>query len=250
MLFLRWYFWIAPHVLLGLFVAEFLRRGLQKQLPFFFSYLIFDLLQFMVLFCVGFIPSPTQNLYRWLLVCGKGIISFLQLAVIYELANELLLSRSLLAGTLRALLRWVAAVLFLVVAIVSGMFQKISVQHVVNALQVVDFSSSVIRCGVGIVLFLFTRALQISWRSRSAGIALGFGILASTELVGAGVRGAFGRSAHIAVDLLQMAGFHVGVVVWLVYLFLPERAPKFTGKGLVGSDMEVWDRQMQRMVPR
>jgi hypothetical protein len=248
MLFLRWYLWIAPHVLLGIFVAGFLRRRLQKQMPFFFSYLVFDLFQFIILFCVGFIPSPTMSLYRWILVCSKGILSVLQLAVIYELANELLLSRSSLAGPLRTLLRWAAAVLFLVVAIVSGMFQKISVQQVVNALQVVDFSSSVVRCGLLIVLFLFTRALQISWRSRSAGIALGFGIMASVELVAAGVRGAFGRSAYIAVDLLQMAGFHVCVLIWLAYLFLPERTPKFTGKALLESDMEVWDQQLQKML--
>jgi hypothetical protein len=249
MLFLRYYLWIAPHVLLGLFVAGFLRRGLQKQLPIFFSYLVFDLLQFLVLFGVGFIPSQATS-YRWLLVCGTGIISFFQIAVIYELANELLLSRSSLAGTLRALLRWVAAVLFLIVAIVSGMFQKISVQHVMNVLQVADFSSSVIRCGLLIVLFLFTRALQISWRSRSAGIALGFGILASVELIGAGLRGGFGRSAYIAVDLLQMAGFHVCVLIWLVYLFLPERTAAATGRGLSQTDLELWDQQLQRLVQR
>lgn len=250
MLLLRWYFWIAPHVLLGLLVAGFLRRGLQRQLPVFFSYLVVDLLQFLVLFSFVFIPSPPTNIYRWVLVCGMGIISFFQLAVIYELANELLLSRSSLAGTLRGLLRWVAAALFLMVAIVAGMFQKISVQHVMNVLQVVDFSSSVIRCGLLMVLFLFTRALQISWRSRSAGIALGFGILACVELIGTGVRGAFGGSAFIAVDLLQMAGFHVCVLIWLAYLFLPERTPAFTGRGLAESDMEIWDQQLQRMVSR
>jgi hypothetical protein len=250
MQFLRWYFWIAPHVLLGLFVAGFLRRGLQKQLPIFFTYLVFDLLQFLILFGVSFIPSSTLGLYRWLLLCGMGVISFFQLAAIYELADQLLLSRLTLAATLRNLLKWVAAVLFLVVAIVSGMFQKINVQHVMNVLQVVDFSSSVIRCGLVIVLFLFTRALQISWRSLSAGIALGFGVLASIELTGAGLRGAFGKGSFIAVDLLQMAGFHVCVLIWLAYLFWPEQPPTFTGRGLVESDLEVWDQELQKMVPR
>ena len=250
MLFLRYYLWIAPHLLLLLVVVGFLRRGMQKQQPIFFTYMLFTLVEFLTLLAVSLLPTPSLNLYRWVLACGMGISSLLEFAVIYELASELIVSRSSLAATLRTLLRWVAAVLLLVVAVVSGVFSKISVEGVVNIVQVLDISSSVVRCGLLVVLFLFTRALQVSWRSRSAGIALGLGILASIELSGAGLRGAFGRSGFIAVDVLQMAGFHVCVLIWLAYLLLPERTPSFTGRSLLETDLELWDQQLQRMVRR
>jgi hypothetical protein len=248
MLFLRYYFWIAPHLFLGVLVAGFLRRGLRKQLPIFFAYMVFTLINFLVLFGVSLVMP--LNSYRWVLLWGMAVSSLLQFAVIYELASELILSRSPLAVPLRNLLRGVSAVLLLVAAGISGAFSSISVQRVVNVLQVVDFSSSVVRCGLLIILFVFTRALQISWRSRSAGIALGFGILASIELAGVGLRGAFGRSGYITVDLVQMAGFHVCVLIWLVYLFLPERTPAFTGRGLPEADLALWDQELQRMVQR
>jgi hypothetical protein len=250
MLFLRYYFWIAPHLFLGVLVAGFLRRGLQRQQPIFFAYMVFTLIQFLTLFTVSLFATSSLNSYRWVLVCGMGVDSFFQFAVIYELTSELLLSRSSLAGPLRTVLRWVSAVLLLVAAGISGAFSSISVQRVVNVLQVVEFSSSVVRCGLLIILFVFTRALQISWRSRSAGIALGFGILASIELAGVGLRGAFGRSGYITVDLVQMAGFHVCVLIWLVYLFLPERTPAFAGRGLPETDLALWDQELQRMVQR
>jgi len=250
MLFLRYYFWIAPHLFLGVLVAGFLRRGLQRQLPIFFAYTVFTLIQFLTLFTVSLFATSSLNSYRWVLVCGMGVDSFFEFAVIYELTSELLLSRSSLAGPLRTVLRWVAALLLLAVAVASGALSQISVERVMNVLQAVDFSSSVIRCGLLIVLFLFTRALQISWRSHTAGIALGFGILASIELTGTGLRGAFGSSGYIAVDLLRMSGFHVCVVIWLVYLFLPDRIPAFTGRGLPEADLALWDQELRRMVQR
>jgi len=248
MLFLRYYLWIAPHLFLGMVVAGFLRRGLQKQLPIFSTYMVFALVNFFTLFGVSLVMP--LNSYRWVLLWGMAVSSLLQFAVIYELASELILSRSSLAVPLRNLLRGVSAVLLLVAAGFSGAFSSISVQRVVNVLQVVDFASSVVRCGLLIILFVFTRALQISWRSRSAGIALGFGILASIELAGVGLRGAFGKSGYITVDLVQMAGFHVCVLIWLVYLFLPERNPAFTGRGLPESELALWDQELQRMVQR
>jgi hypothetical protein len=74
MLFLRWYFWIAPHLLLGVLVAGFLRRGLQRQLPVFFSYLVFDLLQFPGSIQLRLYSIPTQNLYRSLLPAVQKMV--------------------------------------------------------------------------------------------------------------------------------------------------------------------------------
>ena len=248
MLFLRYYLWIAPHVLLGFAAAGFLRRRLQRQMPIFFSYMVFSLVNFLTLYGVSLFS--TSLIYRWVLVWGMAVSSLLEFAVIYELANELILSRWSLAGPIRTLLRWVAAILVLLAAVASGAFSNISVQRVMNVLQVVDFSSSLILCGLLIVLFVFTRALHVSWRSRSAGIALGFGISASIELAGTGLRGALGKGGYIAVDVVQMVGFHVCVLIWLVYLFLAEHTPAFTGRGLPEADLALWDQELQRMVQR
>jgi hypothetical protein len=115
---------------------------------------------------------------------------------------------------------------------------------------VLDFSSSLILGGMVLALFVFARALRVSWRSWVAGVALGFGISASIDLASAAFRAGLGRSAFIAVDITQMAAFHVCVVVWLISLFLSGRTPSFGDAKLKPSDLELWNQELERMVQR
>ena len=250
MLFASYYLWIAPHILLGVFLICLLYRGLQRQLPIFISYVVFELVQFIVLFTI-FLHSPfPPAIYKWTLVVGTGVSSILELGVIYELANELLLSRSSLSSVLRPVLQVILALLVLGAAIGSGAFSGISVQRVTNVFEMIDFSSNLIETGMVLALFIFARALRVSWHSWAAGVALGFGISASVDLVSAALRAEWGKRAFIAADLTQMAAFHVCVVIWLVSLFVSHRTPPFPDGKLKISDLELWDQELQRMVQR
>jgi hypothetical protein len=140
--------------------------------------------------------------------------------------------------------------LLLLSAVAGAMLPGISVQHVANIFQALDFTSSLLQTGLLLALFLFSRVLHIAWRNQSTGVALGFGIAASLELATAALRTYFGTSGFIAVDIVQMAAFHLSVVVWLVYVFLPERVPTFSGGGLQKSEIEFWNQELQRMVRR
>ena len=249
MLFARYYLWIGPHILLAVFLVCLLRRKLHGQLPIFTSFVIFELIQFIVLFTISRHSPLPGAIYGWVLVFGEGISSILGFGVIYELANELLLSRSSSASVLRPGLRAMLAVLLLGAAIGSGALYGISMQRVINTFEVIDFSSYLIQAGMVLGLFVFARALRFSWRSWVAGVALGFGVSGCMDLASAAFRG-FGKTSFIAVDLTQMAAFHVCVVIWLVSLFLADHAPPFPDGKLKLSDLELWDQELQRMVRR
>jgi len=250
MLFASYYLWIAPHILLGIFLICLFVRGLHRRLPIFLGYIIFELVQFVVLFTI-FLHSPFRaDIYKWTLVVGEGVGSILELSVIYELANELLLSRSTAGSVLRRIMQIILGLLVLGAAIGSGAFSGISVQRVNNIFEVVNFSSNLIEAGMVLTLFIFARALRISWHSWVAGAALGFGVSASIDLVSAALRAQWGARAFMVVDLTQMASFHVCVVIWLIYLFLAERTPPFPDRKLKISDLELWDQELQRMVQR
>ena len=246
---LRYYFWITPHVLLAVVLVGFLRRRLQRTLPVFLTYIAFELFQFVVLFLVSCLSSSVTA-YRWVLVCGLGISSLLQFGVLYELAEDLLLSHSALASVLRPILRWTAAVLLLIAAIASGKLFAAGVEPVVNVFEIMDFSASVIQVGLVVGLFIFSRALRVSWRSCAAGVALGFGIAGSIELATAALRAELGRGGYVALDVTQMAAHHVCALVWLIYVFLPTRSPALAGQELQTSDLESWNQELQRMVGR
>ena len=250
MFFASYYLWIAPHLLLALFLVCLIWRRLQGQLPVFVAYVVFELVQFLTLFAIfRHNPFPVA-IYQWVLVVGRGINSILGVGVIYELANELLLSRSSLASILRPILRGSLAALVLVAAIVSGSLSGLSLQRVVNIFEVLDFSWSLIFAGMMLALFIFARALRVSWRSWVAGVALGFGISGSIDLASAAFRAGVGKSAFDAVDITEMAAFHVCVVIWLIFLFLSGRTPSFADAKLKPADLELWDEEMQRMVQR
>jgi hypothetical protein len=250
MLLASYYLWIAPHILLAFFLICLLGRRSQRQLPIFLGYVVFELVQFIVLFTI-FLQSPFPTaIYKWTLVVGDGINCILELGVIYELANKLVLSRSALASTLRPALQGILALLLLGAAIGSGAFSGISVQRVNNIFEIVNFSSNLIEGGMVLALFMFARALRVSWHSWVAGVALGFGVSASIDLVSAALRAQWGQRAFSAVDLTQMAAFHVCVVIWLVSLFLADRTPPFPDGKLKISDLELWDQELQRMVQR
>ncbi len=249
MLFLRYYFWIAPHLLLSVVLIGLLRRRLQKELTVFFAYVVFELLRFLLLMVIDLFPGFSRLQYRWVLVFGLGINTLLRFGVVYEMTLEVLRSHSTLAAVLLPLLRWTAAALLLLAAFGSATFSG-GIQHVEGIFRVLDFSSNVVQSGLLVVLFLFSRVLHVSWRSCAAGIILGFGFFSSVELATSALRPEFADSGNIAIDLIQMAAYHVCVLVWLIYLFLPERSLRFIGSGLEKSDIEFWDQELQRMVRR
>lgn len=251
--FLRLYLWIAPHVLLAVSFVGLLRRGVRTRHPIFTAYIGFLIALFLTLITIGFLALHSLcsiTSYGWVLVVGTGISTLLELGVLYELANELLLSRSFLSGIFRPLLRWTAAILLLVAAIVSASFSQPGMERVMSAFQTLDFSSSLIKVGLLLVLVLFTSVLDISWRSLSAGIALGFGISATAEMAASALLSALGKSGYITIDAIRMSAFHVCVLVWLIYIFLPEKPRTLTGESLSASEMEFWDQELQRLVRR
>src|SRR5260370_5719388 len=179
MRFLLWYLWVAPHIILGVGLAVFLRRGLRKQFPFFLTYVVFDLFNFLTLIAADVLflwDSGRLNLYRWILVWGLGISSLLSFGVIYELVNQMILSRTTLAQTLRPMLRWSAAVLVLLTAIASGRLAVIGIERVMNVFHVLDFSSCVLQIGMLAGLFLFSCVIRLSLHGLHLGNTFGVAI--------------------------------------------------------------------------
>lgn len=251
MFFLRYYLWIAPHVLLGFVLLASLQKRLYRDLPVFCTYAVFEMLRFVLLLTVSrLIPASSISVYLWFKTCTAAIEIPLQLAVIYELAHKLIFSRTSVERMLRPAFTWTVAGLVLFAALTSGSLRDISREKIWNGFEILDFSSGLVQVGILVALFLFSRVLQVSWRSRATGVALGFGVSACISLAAAAVRSGLGKPAIIAVDIAQMAAFHVSVLIWLAYLLLPDRAPVFFGHGFENSDIQFWDQELQRMTER
>jgi hypothetical protein len=247
-----YYLWIAPHILLGIYLWLFLRRGNRKQFPFFVTYMLSESVYFLASFVATLAvlgdPAHSLHVYRLILVWGLGITSLLSFTVIYELVNQMILSRSTLAKTLQPIMRWSAAVLVLLIAIASAHL-GVTVERMMKVFEVLDFSTSALQVGLLLVLFVFSRVLRISWRSLPFGIAVGLGILGCVELSTAPLFAVF-THRYVVIDEVRMAGFHVCVLVWLGYLVFSEHRPRFKGTPPQESELESWNQELQRMARR
>jgi hypothetical protein len=253
MYFLRWYLWIGPNVLLGIFLAAMVMRGHARQFPALLRYIIFQLALFIGLVLIVVLATHSMSnisTYRWVLLLGVGASSVLELALIYQIANFLITPISPVARALRSTLQWAAGLLILIAVPISASFSQNGTQRVLHVFEVLNFSTYLINLGVLVALLLFTRVLRISWKSFAAGIALGLGIDATVEIASTTALSAFGARGFITVDVMRMAAFHAQVVIWLIYAFLPDRAAHFEGAPMGRADIEDWNEQLRRMVQR
>ncbi len=231
-------------------MAGLIRRRLHTRLPIFFAYLIFELTEFLVLLALSLLVSFSLFQYRVVLVSSLIISTFLKFGIVYEISSDLLLSYSMLTATLGSLLRWGAALLLLASSIASILLFRSGLERVERIFRTLDFCWSAVVLGMLLVLLLFARLFHISWRSYTAGVVVGFGVFAAIEMATSALRSQFGIERDLAISVAQMSAYHVSVVIWVVYLFLPERSRSWTGAGLPNSQLEFWDQELQRMVRR
>ena len=251
MLFLRYYLWIAPHVLLALFLGVFCYRKLHQEFPVFTWYLLFDLLRFVFSAIFTFHSPPLLTAYRWgVLAIGNAVDALLILGVIYELATKVSFSRSSIISSLRWVFSGIITVLVFTAAVASATFPNVGLEKALRFSDTLDFCSGLIRVGVLLALLFLARALRIAWRGWPAGITLGLGVAASVDLAGAALRGALGRKALIPMDVMQMAGFHICVLIWLAYLFWPRSESIVTAETPKTVQLDAWNQEIERMIRR
>jgi len=248
------YFFIAPNVLLAIAMGLFLRRGGRTRYVFFFSSMLFQLGYFLAAI-VAYLyalsdPVRLTYVYQWVVTSGLAIGTIFELGVLYELCDKLFLSGLHFWADLRKAFSWIAALLLLSASVISALLARLELARAMAVFQTLDFSANLLKIGLLLTLLLFTRVLGISWRSLPVGIALGFGISAVAEVAASALMSQPGQRGHFTVDLIRMAAFHVCVLVWLVYILLPEKKKDFDETGLRPSELESHIQELQRMVRR
>src|SRR5271169_486634 len=81
--------WISPHALLVVPAAIILRRRLYRELPWFFAYLLYEIAEFILLFTLRFVPSVTDEQYRYAYYVTLMLSVVLRFGVIGEVAEDL-----------------------------------------------------------------------------------------------------------------------------------------------------------------
>jgi hypothetical protein len=244
-----YYFWIVPHLLLFVIAAVMLRRGLHRQFPWFFTYLVSEGMFSIIAFVLTHIPSISEKEYGVFAIVQMIANVGVRFGIVYELFSKLFVQYPALVSLGRTALRWTIIVLLLLAVGLAGREPAGIQQRISFVATILDRSVSLVQCGLVLLLFVFSSYFRLSWQNFVMGIAIGLGIFASVELSVAAVFAEIApvtRNVQYIFDFAAMGTYHVCVLIWLGYLLAPERVRQ--AAPLPANDLKSWDRELQRLL--
>jgi hypothetical protein len=183
----------------------------------------------------------------WLSILIESVIV---VVLISDIFASVFGSYSALAHLGKLLIRWAGALLVIVAtaigarAPIDNSFWFIPATHILQEAMYIVIS--------GLILLLFAAAAyyRLAWNHRVFGIALGMGISACVHLATWAViaNGGLPDPRRYVLDFLNMATFHVAVVIWFYYLLAPEKVAVKSVTALPENNLAIWNRELERLL--
>jgi hypothetical protein len=217
--------WLAaPTMQLGVLVAMY-RRGLQRDYPYFFYYTILSVVNEPILFVV---QRNSYTLYYYGYYVSIALTTLISFAVLNEIFQNAFRPYEALRDLSVILFRWSA----LVILLVAGMWAVTSSPQegaITNALLLAQRSVRLMQCGLVFFLLLFSEYLGISRRNLLFGVALGFGLFASVNML---IVSGLSHAGVVHVSVLRWvnsAAYNLSALIWLGYAAMaPSRSSAFS----------------------
>jgi hypothetical protein len=240
------YLWIAPHTLLVAVPVIMVVRRLHKNFPFFFVYSLYETLGFLLRFAVYLRGSHSNSLYRYVFALTLAGSVALRFGIIQEIFNNVFRDYPRLEGIAARLMRWVTGVL-LIAAVITAIYSAgVSPENLMTGVALLDRCVVIVQAGLLLFLFLFASTFGLSWGSVTFGIALGFGVLASTELaVSAMHLTRLTEGTANLLDLVRTGSYHVTVLVWLGYLVKAEKTVNAASSA--APELDRWSGELEHL---
>jgi hypothetical protein len=215
---LDYVFWCAGTLMqVGVLVAMY-RRGLHRDYPYFFNYTALQVLSDPILYLFN---RHSYAMYYWgyyVLMALSALISF---AVLQEIFRDAFRPYEALRDLSVILFRW-SALVVLLVAVMWAITAARTTQAdpLASSILLVQRSIRLMQCGLVFFLLLFSEYLGISRRHFLFGVALGFGIFASVNMLFAAAV-SHGTFVHVAIlRQINSGAYTFAVMIWLGYCVL------------------------------
>jgi len=220
------YLWIAPHALLVAAAAMMFRRRLHKDFPIFFSYLIFEFLQFCALFAMYSLkPSASwyASVYPKIDIFGRIGSVALHFGILRELFEVPLMHSVPLRKAMGRVLNWVTACLVVLASLFIGsLYYSILSQRALQAYVIIEALNTA-QCGLLVLVFLWHRFLGLRMSPLAFGIALGMGLVSGLGPLMQALNDSLGARNSSIASLMEMATYHGAVLIWLYFAQVREK---------------------------
>jgi hypothetical protein len=247
------YLWLGPHFLQVGIIIVLRQRKLHRRFPVFFAYTIFEATEEFTLYTMDLLPSVSLRTW-WITFCfGLVIEGALNVGVMAELFSHLIRSRPAIAKAGKLQITISAAALVLLAVAAAAYAPMDHPQYIWTYRgHVLLQSFYIVEGGLALFLFLFVAHHKMTWDRRDFGIALGFGILFCEHMATWSIMatGALPYTRYPLLDFLNMATYHVCVLIWFYFLLVPEKVPTTSAVSLPENNLATWNRELERLLQR
>src|SRR3984957_3130483 len=207
--------WLVGPVLQITLLSLMIQRKLHVVFPRFFSYILFQIVKSGILFVIYQYYDGSYFDAYW---TGNAISVLLAVTVMDEILHNLLRKYGGIQSLGSTIFRWACGLLLLLSIVSAFSSQQTSADRVVSAVLAFDRSVRVTQCGLFFLLMILCRLLKNCWRQHVFGIALGFGIFSSIELMLVSIVMHFGDGTAAMVSLVKSAAYNGVTLLWIMYL--------------------------------
>jgi hypothetical protein len=214
--------WIGHPVLQSIVAAAMIRKKTYRAFPFFFAYVVWQILTFAVIFPIY--RAESYELFFYASWTTSAVSVALGFKVIHEIFVDIFRPYHTLKDLGSVLFKWAGLVMLLVAGVVAASNPVSNSGPLVEAIITLQRSVRVVQVGLVLFLLFFSRYLGISWKQRSFGIALGFGIFAASELGAVALNAGYYLGETVS-NYINMCSYNCAIVTWAIYSLMksPER---------------------------
>jgi hypothetical protein len=207
--------WLAGPLLQITLLIFMVRREFHAVFPRFFSYILFQTLKSACLFLAfRYFPESYFEAY-W---TGNAVSVIFAVAVMDEILRSLFRDYGGIQSLGITIFRWSCGLLLLLAILGAWSSSESGGDRVVAAVFAFDRSVRLMQVGLFLLLMLLCRLLKNCWRQPVFGIALGFGVFASVELILVSVVMWHGNGQAAMISLLKSTAYNAVTLVWIGYL--------------------------------
>jgi len=221
------FLWATPHVLLIPLAVIMIYRGLHREFPIFFSYVLFEFLLFCILFAMAHafrlhfrLISP--EIYAKIDPFGRAGTVALHFGIFQELFESPVAGSPPLRQAMARILNWATLIIVVLAVIFFGVLNYNTLDHRLNPPYRTIETLNAAQCGLIVLIFLWYRFLRLRMLPFVVGIAVGMGLVASMESLMAYWLDSPAVRLSSIPGVLQMASFQIAVLVWIYFALVRE----------------------------
>jgi hypothetical protein len=227
--------WLAGPLLQITLVVFMVRHKFHRAFPRFFFYILFQTLKSACLFfAYRYFPESYFDVY-W---TGNAVSVIFAVAVMDEILRCLFKEYGGIQRLGVTIFRWSCGLLLLLAIVAALSSGETGGDRVVASVFAFDRSMRLMQVGLFLLLMVLCRLLKNCWRQPVFGIALGFGVFASVELILVSAVMWLGDGHAATISLVKSAAYNAVTLLWIGYLKQqPELVPKVepvTNAGTLG----------------